>query len=48
MSTIADTCPWPLAGLLVGAIAVGLQWVDNLPLCATGLLLGISLATRSF
>ena len=36
MSTIADTCPWPLAGLLVGAIAVGLQWVDNLPLGATG------------
>jgi uncharacterized membrane protein YedE/YeeE len=36
MSIIMDTCPWPLAGLLVGAIAVGLQWVDNLPLGATG------------
>lgn len=31
-----DTCPWPLAGLLVGLIAIGLQWADNLPLGATG------------
>ena len=29
-------CPWPLAGLLVGLIAVALQWLDNLPLGATG------------
>jgi uncharacterized membrane protein YedE/YeeE len=29
-------CPWPVAGLLVGLIAVGLQWADNLPLGATG------------
>lgn len=29
-------CPWPLAGLLVGLLAVALQWVDNLPLGATG------------
>ncbi|HEY5090469.1 MAG TPA: YeeE/YedE thiosulfate transporter family protein [Polyangia bacterium] len=36
MSFIARVCPWPLAGLLVGLLAVGLQWVDNLPLGATG------------
>jgi uncharacterized membrane protein YedE/YeeE len=36
MSSIANVCPWPLAGLLVGFIAVGLQWLDNLPLGATG------------
>ena len=29
-------CPWPLAGLLVGLLAVALQWMDNLPLGATG------------
>jgi uncharacterized protein len=31
-----DQCPWPLAGVLVGLIAVGLQWAGNLPLGATG------------
>jgi uncharacterized membrane protein YedE/YeeE len=36
MSSIANVCPWPLAGVLVGLIAVGLQWLDNLPLGATG------------
>ncbi len=36
MSFIVDTCPWPLAGLIVGLIAIGLQWADNLPLGATG------------
>ncbi len=36
MSILANVCPWPLAGLLVGLIAVGLQWLDNLPLGATG------------
>jgi len=33
---ISVTCPWPLAGLLVGLLAVTLQWIDNLPLGATG------------
>jgi uncharacterized protein len=36
MSLLVDTCPWPLAGLLVGLMAIGLQWIDNLPLGATG------------
>jgi hypothetical protein len=36
MSSITNVCPWPLAGILVGLIAVGLQWLDNLPLGATG------------
>jgi uncharacterized membrane protein YedE/YeeE len=36
MSFLAHVCPWPLAGLLVGLFAVGLQWADNLPLGATG------------
>ena len=36
MSIVATVCPWPLAGVLVGLIAVGLQWLDNLPLGATG------------
>ncbi|HVZ86548.1 MAG TPA: YeeE/YedE thiosulfate transporter family protein [Polyangia bacterium] len=36
MTLISEVCPWPLAGLLVGLIAVGLQWADNLPLGATG------------
>ncbi len=31
-----EQCPWPAAGVLVGLIAVGLQWTDNLPLGATG------------
>jgi uncharacterized protein len=33
---LLNICPWPLAGVLVGLLAVGLQWVDNLPLGATG------------
>jgi uncharacterized membrane protein YedE/YeeE len=36
MSFVSNTCPWPLAGLLVGLFAVTLQWIDNLPLGATG------------
>ena len=36
-----EQCPWPLAGLLVGLIAVGLQWADNLPLGATGAAAGV-------
>jgi len=36
-----DRCPWPLAGLIVGGIAIGLQWADNLPLGATGAAGGI-------
>ena len=36
MLSLANVCPWPLAGVLVGLIAVGLQWLDNLPLGATG------------
>jgi uncharacterized membrane protein YedE/YeeE len=36
MSILARQCPWPLAGLLVGLLTVGLQWADNLPLGATG------------
>lgn len=33
---LRGVCPWPLAGLLVGLLAVALQWLDNLPLGATG------------
>ncbi len=36
MSLLVNTCPWLLAGLLVGLFAVTLQWIDNLPLGATG------------
>ncbi len=36
MSFIARTCPWPLAGVSIGLFAVALQWIDNLPLGATG------------
>jgi uncharacterized membrane protein YedE/YeeE len=36
MSFIVDMMPWPLAGVAVGVIALGLQWADNLPLGATG------------
>jgi len=39
MSTVPswlEQCPWPAAGVLIGLVAVGLQWVDNLPLGATG------------
>jgi uncharacterized protein len=36
MSFLTAVCPWPLAGLLIGLLTVTLQWVDNLPLGATG------------
>ena len=41
MSSLANVCPWPVAGVLVGLIAVGLQWLDNLPLGATGAAAGL-------
>lgn len=36
MSFFTALCPWPLAGLLIGLLTVALQWLDNLPLGATG------------
>jgi uncharacterized membrane protein YedE/YeeE len=36
MELFVAQCPWWLAGLLIAAIVVGLQWTANLPLGATG------------
>lgn len=36
MQVFAEQLPWWIGGLALGLITTGLQWVDNLPLGATG------------
>lgn len=36
MQILLERCPWPLGGVLLGLVVVGLQWTANLPIGMTG------------
>ncbi len=42
MQFLAQQCPWYLAGILIGLLAAGMQWTANLPLGATGAVVGVT------